>query len=117
MAAPVTWFEITSPDPARLTEFYESLFGWSITPADESYRLIDTGAGEHAIGGGIGASDPAGDSGAVTVYVRVDDLQVTLDAAEKLGAKTLVPPTALPEDYGHFAMFADPDGHTVGLMA
>jgi predicted enzyme related to lactoylglutathione lyase len=117
MGAPVTWFEITSREPARLVEFYERLFGWSITSADDSYRLVDTGAGENAIGGGIGASEPTGDAGGVTVYVRVEDLQSTLDAAEELGAKTLVPPTALPEDYGHFAMFADPDGHTIGLMA
>jgi predicted enzyme related to lactoylglutathione lyase len=115
--AAVTWFEITSPDPERLCGFYRELFGWSIDAVHQDYRLINTGAGEHAIGGGIGASEPVGDVGTVTVYVRVDDLHTTLDAAERLGAKTLVPPTALPEDYGHFAMFADPDGHTIGLMA
>jgi predicted enzyme related to lactoylglutathione lyase len=103
--------------PARLSGFYRELFGWSITGVDQDYHLVDTGAGEDAIGGGIGASEPTRESGAVTVYVRVEDLQATLDAAEKLGAKTLVPPTALPEDYGHFAMFADLDGHAVGLMA
>jgi predicted enzyme related to lactoylglutathione lyase len=117
MTAPVTWFEITSSDPVRLGDFYRNLFGWSITAADANYHVVDTGGGEHAIGGGIGTSEPEGDASAVTVYVRVEDLQATLDAVEKLGGKALVPPTALPDDYGHFAMFTDPDGHTVGLMA
>jgi predicted enzyme related to lactoylglutathione lyase len=118
MAAPITWFEITGPDPDRLVDFYRDLFGWAITPSPAAgYRLVDTGAGDGAVGGGIGASEPAGSSGGVTVYVGVDDLQTTLDAAESLGATTLVPPTALPEDYGHFAMFMDPAGHAIGLMA
>jgi predicted enzyme related to lactoylglutathione lyase len=118
MPAPVTWFEITGPDPAMLVAFYRDLFGWTVTPSPESaYNLVDTGVGNGAIAGGIGASEPAGDAGGVTVYVAVADLQATLDAAEALGAKTLVPPTPLPEDYGHFAMFVDPAGHPIGLMA
>ncbi len=28
-----------------------------------------------------------------------------------------VPPTDLPDGFGRFAMFSDPDGHTVGLWA
>ncbi len=49
--------------------------------------------------------------------MRVDDLQVSLDRAETLGAKSLVAPTDLPGGYGRFAMFADPDGHPVGLWS
>ena len=47
--------------------------------------------------------------------MRVDDLQASLDRAETLGGKALVPPTDLPDGYGRFAMFADPDGNTIGL--
>ena len=116
MGAPVAFFEITSHDPTRLTAFYRELFDWTI---DESqgpgYSLVDTGAGEEAVGGGIGSvTDPA-ETGGVSVYMRVDDLQASLDRAETLGGKALVPPTDLPDGYGRFAMFADPDGNTIGL--
>jgi uncharacterized protein len=53
----------------------------------------------------------------MTIYMRVDDLQASLDKAESLGGKTVVPPSPLPGDWGSFAMLADPDGQLVGLWA
>jgi uncharacterized protein len=117
VGAPVAWFEITSQDPARLVEFYRKMFDWTADSSDPSYSLIDTGAGEAAIGGGIGATQGPDDPGCVTIYLRVEDLQTSLDKAETLGGKTLVPPTDLPGGYGRFALFADPDGHSVGLWS
>jgi hypothetical protein len=40
-----------------------------------------------------------------------------LDTAESLGGKTIVPPTGLPGEFGKFATFADPDGHTLGMWS
>jgi predicted enzyme related to lactoylglutathione lyase len=118
MGAPVAWFEITSQDPQRLIGFYRELFGWTISASpDAGYSLVDTGAGGEAIGGGIGATQSPEDPGGVTVYLKVDDVQAYLDKAERLGGKTLVPLTDLPGDFGRFAMFADPDGHSVGLWS
>jgi len=48
----------------------------------------------------------------VTLYVGTDDPQATLDKAE-LGGRTILPVTELPEVT--IAMFADPEGHVVGL--
>ena len=46
MGAPVAWFEITSPDPARTIAFYRDLFDWTVNDSgDPSYSLVDTGAG------------------------------------------------------------------------
>lgn len=118
MAAPVAYFEILSTDPERSTRFYTELFGWTAQDSGQpGYSLIDTGAGEQGIGGGIGAVPSPDAPGGTTVYVRVDDLQAYLDRAERLGGRTLVPPMALPGDYGTIAVFADPDGHPVGLWA
>jgi len=80
------------------------------------YGLVDTGAGEAAIRGGIGPSSEPGETG-VKIYMRVDDLDAYLDRAEKLGGKRLLPPTDLPGDYGRFAVFTDPDGNQVGLRS
>jgi predicted enzyme related to lactoylglutathione lyase len=118
MSAPVAFFEIISTDPDRIRDFYTSLFGWTTADSGQpGYWLADTGAGGEAIGGGIGGTQPGEPAGRTTIYVRVDDLQAYLDKAERLGGKTLVPPTPLPGDFGSFAMFADPDGQTVGLWA
>lgn len=118
MGAPVAWFDITSPDPERIGTFYAQLFGWQLGESGQSgYSLVDTGAGDGAIGGGIGTSQGADDPGGTTIYMKVDDLRAYLDRAVQLGGSVLVPPTPLPGDFGQFAMFADPDGHAVGLWA
>jgi uncharacterized protein len=118
MGKPVAFFEVVSRDHERAQKFYRELFGWKVTadPAMGGYGLVDTDAGEGAIGGGIGPSMESGDTG-VKIYVRVDDLDAYLDRAEQLGGKRLVPPTDLPGDFGRFAIFADPDGNPVGLWA
>jgi len=118
MGKPVAFFEIVSPDHERAQAFYRDLFGWQVQadPAMGGYGLVDTGAGEGAIGGGIGpGDDPAEKS--VKIYMRVDDLDGYLDRAEKLGGKRLVPPTELPGDAGRIAVFTDPDGNQVGLWS
>ncbi len=118
MGQPIAFFEVVSPDHQQAQTFYRELFDWQIAadPAMGGYGLVDTGAGEDAIGGGIGPSMQPGDTG-VKVYVKVDDLDAYLDRAEALGGKRLVPPTDLPGDFGRFAIFTDPDGNQVGLWA
>ncbi len=118
MGQAVAFFEIISPHHERAQKFYSQLFDWQVAsdPAMGGYGLVDTGAGESAVGGGIGPSSEPGDQG-VKIYVRVDDLDEYLDRAEKLGGKRLVPPTDLPGDFGRFAVFTDPDGNQIGLWA
>ena len=117
MGAPVAWFDITSKDPKRIGKFYTDLFGWTLSDSGQpDYSLVDTGAGDGAIGGGIGATQgPDDPGGGTTIYMRVGDLQGYLDKAVSLGGTVLVPPTPLPGDFGSFALFADPDGRAVGL--
>jgi hypothetical protein len=118
MGKPVAFFEIISPDAARARAFYTELFGWAAdaNPAFGGYALVDTQAGEGAIGGGIGAADEPGEAG-VKIYVRVEDLDTCLDLAEKLGGTLVIPPHDLPGDAGRTAIFTDPDGNKVGLWA
>lgn len=118
MAHPVAFFEVVSTDHERAQKFYSELFDWRVDAAPEmgGYGLVDTGADEDAIGGGIGPSNAPGDTG-VKIYVRVDDLDAYLDRAEALGGTRVVPPTDLPGDFGRFAVFTDPDGNQVGLWA
>ena len=116
MGAPVAFFEIISGDPERARGFYRELFGWTAEadPAMGGYALVDTAAGDGAIGGGIGAAD-ADDPAGVRVYMRVDDLQAYLERAEKLGGTRVSEPMDLPGGHGQIAMITDPDGNRVGL--
>jgi predicted enzyme related to lactoylglutathione lyase len=108
----VVYFEIGGADDAPLLAFYEELFGWRGSAGD-GYRAIDTRGGA-GIGGGLDRS-PDGRPSA-TFYVETDDPGATLARANELGGTTVVPATDLGAA-GTRAMFADPDGLLVGLVA
>jgi uncharacterized protein len=110
MGQPVVHFEIGCRDLARTEKFFADLFGWKVARSGPA-SMIDTGAGS-GINGHITAlgHEP---HHYVTVYVQVDDLRASLEKAEALGGKMLVPPVDIPT--GSFAWFADPDGNTIGL--
>ena len=114
MSNPVAWFEVVGKDGARLRRFYGELFGWKIDASDSAMDYGLVAAADKGIGGGIGAS-PDGGQGHVTVYVEVDDPKAYLAKAEKLGGKTVVPPTEIPAYHLTFALLTDPEGHVVGL--
>jgi uncharacterized protein len=115
MSKPIVgWFEVTGKDGPALQQFYASLFGWDITDTGDGSGYGLVAAWDKGIGGGIGAS-PDGGAGGVTFYVEVDDPARFLANAEKLGGRTVVPPTEIPNFGLTFAFFADPEGHVVGL--
>lgn len=114
MANPVTWFEIIGTDAIRLQKFYADVFGWKLSPpAAEMGNYSHFGGEGSGIGGGIG-EDPQGSS-RVSVYVEVDDPQAYLDKIARAGGKTLMPVTPIMPGVT-IAMFADPEGHVIGLM-
>ncbi len=114
MAFPVVHFEIAGRDRKKSEKFYSDLFGWEIkTYEGMDYGMVDA-AGEKSIGGGIGPTPPGGGP-YVTFYVMVPDLQASLDKAEKMGGKTVLPVSPIP-GVGHCAMFTDPDGNMIGLF-
>jgi predicted enzyme related to lactoylglutathione lyase len=114
MGAPVVHFEIMGGQGNQLEKFYAELFGWKINSNNPmKYGLVDTGGGPGGINGGVGANQDG--SKRVSVYARVDDLQATLHKAEKLGGKTILPPTEVPGG-PKLAMFADPAGNVTGIF-
>ena len=115
MANPIVHFEILSGDGTTLGKFYAELFGWHVEafpmPDGSTYNMIDTHAGG-GINGGIGTGE-----GPPTVlfYAETPDPQKLLDKATKLGGKTVMPVTEIP-DVVTFAHFQDPEGNIVGLV-
>jgi predicted enzyme related to lactoylglutathione lyase len=116
MAAPVVHWEINAKDGKRAQEFYASLFEWKVNANNEmNYGLVDTGS-KLGAGGGIGQQSETQPAPNVTFYVQVNDLQAYLSKAETLGGRTVVPPTEIAGMNMSFAMFADPEGNTIGLI-
>ena len=114
MSNPITWFEIIGSDAIKLQKFYADVFDWKLSPpAAEmgNYSLLDNeGKG---IGGGIGQSFDGNTR--VTIYIEVDDPEAYLNKVTKAGGQTLMPVTQVTDGVT-IAMFADPEGHVVGLL-
>src|SRR5262249_57515833 len=92
MGSPVVHFEINSPNPAALHDFYRELFDWQIQVDPEiGYGMVDTkGTG---INGGVGPP-PGPHQG--TVYIQGKGPPATIAPAQAGGGKIPVPPTHRP---------------------
>jgi uncharacterized protein len=113
MGSQVIHFEVVGKDGPALQKFYGDVFGWQFnTDTPGNYGLL--AATDDSIGGGVGAAQDGG-PGHVTFYVRTDDPAGTLKKVERLGGTVLMPLTEVAPDTT-IALFADPEGHVVGLM-
>ena len=115
MPHPVVHFEIGCKDSKKTQEFYKTLFDWKITEAGPA-AMIDAGGGPTGHISALGHEPHQ----FTHFYIETDDVAASLksveaylDRAQKLGAKTLVPPVPIPT--GTFAWLQDPEGNTIGL--
>jgi uncharacterized protein len=119
MGQPVVHFEIMGTDMKALRAFYSDLFGWEVNadnPMD--YGVVDRESNVNADGVGIGggiAAMPDGEQGFVTVYIEVPDVEAALAKAESLGGTRLMGPEE-PMEGLEIGLFADPEGHPVGVL-
>jgi hypothetical protein len=113
MAHPVIHAEIRSTDPGATRAFFGSLFGWTYSDgAFPGYTFVDTGI-EGAIPTAIGPLQGGKDS--VLFFIGVEDVEATLARAEELGGTIIQPAQQVPGVT--FGVFADPQGHAVGVAA
>lgn len=114
MGNKVIHFEVTGKDGPGLQRFYSEVFDWNLdTNNPGGYGMLrDDSPG--AIGGGIGATRD-GSAGLVTFYVQTDDPAGVLKRVEERGGRVLMPPTEVAPETT-IALFADPEGHVIGLM-
>jgi predicted enzyme related to lactoylglutathione lyase len=114
MAHPVIHAEIRSADPDATRAFFADLFGWKVASegAFPGYTFIDTGVE----GGTYVAISPRQSSeDEVLFFVGVEDVAATLAKAEKLGGTIIQPVQQVPGT--SFGVFADAQGHRVGVAA
>jgi predicted enzyme related to lactoylglutathione lyase len=104
----LVWVEHASADPAKASQFYETLFGWTDSPMDVAgspYRVI-MNAGQ-----GIGGYRTArgGEPGHWGIYLSVADVDATFAMALVAGATPWMPPSDFPP-VGRGASLIDPVG-------
>lgn len=114
MPNPVVKWQIVAGDAAAVAAFYKKLFDWNVdTDNALGYRELRSGEAR-GIDGGVWPS-PAPGHATVQLFVEVDDVAAHLERAVALGAKLLVPRTALP-DGDVMALLVDPAGLSFGLV-
>lgn len=116
VAAP-TWIELFTSDRDRATAFYGELLGWDHEEPNEDVGgyLNFTLDGVRIAGLMQSQQEPGHPVDFWNTYLRTDDIEATVAAAEAAGSPVLLPPHPVG-DLGHFAMVADTGGGAaVGL--
>jgi uncharacterized protein len=104
--------EVVGKDGPKLQKFWGELFDWKQnTDLPGGYAMTDSADSGIVLGTGPA---PDGGAGWVTFYVSVPNLDATLARVSALGG-TVVMPKFSPAPDTWLAMFADPEGHVVGL--
>ncbi|HEY6383847.1 MAG TPA: VOC family protein [Pseudolabrys sp.] len=115
MGNPVVHWELMSKDPAKVSDFYAKIFGWTVKHMPElNYRTVDTG-GEGGINGGIFRPEREGPwPGNLVFYIAVDDLPAFRKKIVAAGGKIHVEEQEVP-GMGTLSLFTDPEGRMMGL--
>jgi predicted enzyme related to lactoylglutathione lyase len=112
-----SWSELMTSDPKAATEFYGSLFGWTIDTMEMpngAYHVVKVG--DAAIGGIMGVPAGAAMPPAWGCYVTVQDVDETVRRCKSLGGTVCHEPQDIP-GVGRFAVIADRQGATLNVIA
>jgi predicted enzyme related to lactoylglutathione lyase len=107
----LAWNELATPDAARATEFYTSLFGWEAKPMSvdkTDYTVFGAATG---MVGGMYQIRPEmqGMPPCWLPYFMVEDTDAAVDHARALGAQVHLSPMDVPT-VGRLSMLQDPQG-------
>ena len=112
MGQPVVHFEIIGRDGEALWRYYSELFGWEIDTNNPMRYGMVAREGD-GIAGGIGGYPDVPSQ--VTFYVEVPDVEAALAKAESLGGTRVIGPDRVG-DMVELGLFADPEGHVIGVV-
>lgn len=113
-------FEIFAEDLDRAQRFYETVFGWSISPRAPDYRLVTTGEEGPGINGALlSRRGPPGDDETPVIAwactVDVDDLNSYLQRTIAAGGTQALPRMDIP-GVGAVAYAKDTEGNIFGMI-
>jgi len=104
----LVYLQLPATDITASARFYEQVLGWRVDPPASGFEAPGL------IGQWIIDRAPAPDAGPV-MWLHVDDVSDTLDAAQRAGATHRDGPT--PDGPRTLGSFADPAGNLVGIAA
>jgi predicted enzyme related to lactoylglutathione lyase len=114
----LSWNELLTTDPMAAAEFYGALFGWAAESMEgamgQPYWVIrNAGRGN----GGIMAQPPelVGGPPVWTVYFGSEDAGASVQRAQDLGGRVMMPPTDVAAGRMRIAVVADPAGAVFAL--
>lgn len=110
----ISWHELHTTDYEAATDFYSRLLGWEVLDEMDmgeagSYRIY--GRGERQYGGMF--NSPAGMPPMFVFYVKVEDLDATMERVQTAGGQVVYGPEAVPG--GRIAQCIDPQGAMFAL--
>lgn len=118
-------FEIPANNVQKLKTFYENVLGWKITSAPMlgvEYWLIYTVPTDEkgmpqrpGVNGGLYPRTPDMQSATQVNYISIENIDEYTAKVTKAGGKILQPKQQIPT-VGWFAIAADPEGNTFGLL-
>jgi len=108
------WAELNTPDPSKITTFYEGLLGWELTGDQSGYLHIK--CGDDFIGGipPAEAFDPKARPNWLT-YFQAADCNAATAQAQQMGAKVYFGPQRI-DKVGNISVLADPQGAVFALF-
>lgn len=105
MSAPIVFFDIAGPDPAKLGGFYKAVFDWDIGPGGSlSVQVTPPLTGTLR-----------GDPAEKVIYIGVPDITATLAAVVAEGGQVAAPRFEVP-GVVVLGLFMDPAGNRMGLV-
>lgn len=107
----VTHFEIYAEKPAKLADFYRSLFDWQVeqAPGVDYWQIRTEPTKSGGLGGGLTYRPFPGPRSWVH-YVHVSSLDEALAEVQRLGGAVLRAKTAVPKT-AWYAVVSDPEGN------
>ncbi len=113
-------FDLPASNPAKLQQFYSSLFGWKFTnygTEGQEYWLIATKDAKDPTQesmGGMYKREDMPDHGIIN-YFLVKNIDESINQAKKLGAKVISEKVEIPQ-VGWSATLKDPENNTFAFF-
>jgi predicted enzyme related to lactoylglutathione lyase len=117
MADPIVYLELPSTDLSASQQFFAKAFGWDVKIHDDSYAEWEPGG--QALGCGFNLVELGADcpEAKPLAYIQVEDIEAKLVQITAAGGAVIKPKTKISDEYGFYALFADPSGSVLGLWS
>ncbi len=106
--------ELPASDYDKVKQFYGEIFGWKFQQMDNfDYLLYQTPDG---VGGGFDKNMKPSSGAGPLIHIQVTEIDSILPRIEQMGGKMVKPKTQISPEIGHYAVFHDCEGNTMGLF-